>query len=114
MQMALDFNLARERGLRGMERAVDHAERVHSDWGQKALAALRAHVRTLPFDAKFIVEDVRGVAELLVPEPPDRRAWGAVTQAAIRSRVIVKTGEYAKAKSSNLSPKPIYRRGEAA
>jgi hypothetical protein len=42
--------------------------------------------------------------------PLEQRAWGSVTQRAIREKTIVPTGGYAKAVSSNLSPKALYLR----
>jgi hypothetical protein len=107
------MDVARQRGERGMEQAADHADRVHRDWQGKALAKCLSHIQTLPRDHKFIIEDVRLAVAGDLPEPPDQRAWGAVTQTAIRRLYIVKTGEYAPAKSSNASPKPLYRRGGA-
>lgn len=42
--------------------------------------------------------------------PPEQRAWGSVTQRAMREDVIKPTGRFAQAASSHLSPKMLYRR----
>lgn len=44
-----------------------------------------------------------------VADPPDTRAWGAVFHAASRKGLIVKTGEYRAAVTSNGSPKPVWK-----
>lgn len=112
-QMPLTLEGARDRGSLGMTRAAERNERKHEKWTEQALEALCTHVRALPVGTTFILEDVRLAVEDKVPEPTDRRVWGAVTQIAIRALFIEKTGGIAPAKSSNASPKPLYRRGRA-
>lgn len=110
-QISLTLEQARDRGAAGMLRAADRNERKNGGWATVALAALVEHVKSLPLNAEFIVEDVRAAIESKVPPPTDLRAWGSVTQTAIRSQFIEKTGGLAPAKSSNASPKPLYCRG---
>jgi hypothetical protein len=110
-QIPLTLEQARARGDAGMVRAAVTNERKNGGWSTLALGKLVEHVKSLPFDAEFIVEDLRLAIEDKVPEPTDLRAWGAVTQTAIRARYIEKTGRIAPAKSSNASPKPLYCRG---
>ena len=55
----------------------------------------------------FLAEEVRNFATGL-DLPPDGRAWGVVFRSAAREGLIVKAG-YAPAKSSNLSPKVLWR-----
>lgn len=112
-QMAFTLEQARERGTAGMLQAADRNERKNANWTAQALEALADHVRALPHGAEFILEDVRLAVASQVPEPTDLRAWGAVTQSAIRSLFIERTGGIAPAKSSHASPKPLYRRGRA-
>lgn len=111
--LPLTMEHARERGVLGMERSAARADRAHCKWTEQALDVLVEHVQSLPNGAEFIVEDVRLAIESKVPEPPDLRAWGAVTQAAIKRLYISRTGKYAPAKSSNASDKPLYRKGSA-
>lgn len=112
-QMPLTLDQANARGTAGMLRASDRNERKNGGWSTLALMALVQHVKSLPYEADFILEDVRLAIEGEVAVPTDLRAWGAVTQAAIRSQFIERTGGIAPAKSSNASPKPLYRRGRA-
>lgn len=98
-------------GRIGMERAVEHAERERPGWSECALAALSRFARIQ--DDEFTIEKAREAVRAVVPDPPDGRAWGAVTQLAIRRGFIVKTGHFASAVSSNGSPKRTYRKGPA-
>lgn len=114
MQATLDFDAAQERAASGMQRAIDHANRVVPDWSTKALEALRREVRVRSADEKFTIEQLRVVVDPLIEKPADARAWGHVTQQAIKRNVIVKTNSYAPAASSNGAPKMLYVRGTAA
>lgn len=103
-QLAIDF--ARARRDDGIERAGDHAG---DRWKRSARGYLLEFLTVRP--STFLAEDVRAFAELRGLEtPPDGRAWGAVMQAAARERLIAKVG-YAPARSSNLSPKVLWKRG---
>ena len=110
-QLTLDD--AKAAGAAGWSSAAAHADRMVRDWTVRAYIALCDAVRKRPATAEFIVEELR--AEIVgVPEPTDLRAWGQVTQMAIRRNVITATGTFKRAISSNASPKPCYRRGNEA
>jgi hypothetical protein len=106
------FEAADTRAKAGMTAAVEHADRVVPLWSERALAELRRSVRVR--EEPFTIEQVRLAIACSVESPTDERAWGAVTQMAIKRAIIVKTGEYAAAASSNGSPKPLYRKGPGA
>lgn len=106
------FEAAEERARDGMTAAVEHADRVIPMWSATALAALRAAVRERK--EPFTIEQVRLAIACSVEEPTDSRAWGAVTQTAIKRAIIKKTGTFAAAASSNGSPKPLYIAGSGA
>lgn len=107
-QGILDFDAARRRRLEGMTVCADHAESVRPGWLGQAHASLRDYVAA--HDAPFTIEQFRGWAyERGLPRPTDDRAFGAVTQAAIKAGLIVRVS-YAPAASSNGSPKPVYAR----
>lgn len=112
-QMPLTLEQARAHGDAGMLNAAQRNERKNGGWSTLALTELVKHVKSLPLDAEFIVEDLRLAIEAQIPVPTDLRAWGAVTQAASRAQYIEKTGRMAPAKSSHASPKPLYCRGRA-
>ena len=82
----LDLFLAKEAGREGMERALDHADRVNSDWSSRAMECLREYARS---HAYFMVEEVRLLAHSSgLPKPPDPRAWGAVVTKAAKAGII--------------------------
>lgn len=104
-QLTIDDAIAR-RDL-GIERAVDHAERVSEGWQARARGYLLEYLSRNPGD--FLGEQMREFAEGKgMDAPPDGRAWGAVLQSAARAGLIRKVG-YAPARSSNLSPKVLWR-----
>ena len=87
----------------GIQQAADHAG---PDWKVMASLALYNYALT---HSRFLIEDVRVYADKHgVEAPPDARAWGAVTQGAIRAGFIERDG-YAPARSSHLSPKPVWK-----
>jgi hypothetical protein len=105
-QTEIDFTAAREAAERGIQSSAQHAEDDRPGWGESALAWLRFHAEVS--EGEFTMEQFRQMASMVLPEPPDLRAWGSVTQKAIRQGIIRKTGGYAPAASSNGSPKPLY------
>lgn len=93
----------------GMALAADKADRDNPGWSEGALVALERYIAAHP-DASFIAEQVREWAEdLELIEPPENaKAWGQVFRTAARRKVIERIG-YAPARSSNLSPKCLWR-----
>ena len=105
----LNLELGRSNRDRGMKRAADHADRVHPKWQTDALTLFfrycLEHKQT-----SFMTEDVRWWAEAQgLPEPPDKRAWGAVTMVAKRRGLIRSIG-FAPQKASNAhcAPKTVW------
>ena len=101
-------------GRASIKRAAQRANRENPGWSAQALAAVRHYVRGLSRRAEFHIEDIRNALGAEVPEPSDLRAWGGVTQAAIRLDIIKRTGDYKRAASSHGSPKMLYVRGKFA
>jgi hypothetical protein len=101
---------ARQKAERGIKASADHAGR---EWQDQAVAAARLFVRWNEknyANEPFTMEEAREWCALRIDDPPDLRAWGAVTRRLKSEGVITPTGFYAKAASSNLSPKMLYRR----
>lgn len=93
----------------GMQRATDHADRERPNWSIRAAHALYAYCQEHKGET-FLCEDVRAWAEakMLVSTPPTAKAWGSIFKEAAKAGTVRKAG-YAAAKSSNLSPKVLWR-----
>lgn len=105
--LAIDFTAAQDRRTVGIERAVNHANRVESEWSGQAMGHLTIYARQI--GRPFLIEEARAFAESHgLPLPPDARAWGAVAQRAARKKHIEKAG-FGAAASSNCSPKVLWR-----
>jgi hypothetical protein len=74
---------------RGMQKAVDHANQVHTDWSEKAFEFLKSFIIE---HKKFLAEDVRYYSAGKVPEPPSQRAWGSVIVRAAKAGLIRRVG----------------------
>ena len=108
-QLAFDLTLdeAKATGLKAASKAADHAERENDGWKEKALHLFVKFAAKTP--VPFLTEDARKFAEEngLQP-PPDGRAWGHVAKTAERLKYVRFEG-YGAAKSSNGSPKVLWR-----
>lgn len=114
-QLSMDFAAAR--ADLGVERSAGKAERVDPGWIDKAVEMLRigACILSAQQRAEFTIEDLRALVDKALPQPPDLRAWGAVTRAAVAKGFIERIPDrYAPAASSNRAPKPLYRKGPKA
>lgn len=104
IQTEIDWQARRDTGIAS---SANHAEQDVPGWGDTALVFLTqfAELKMVP----WTMETCRAWCVWAgLPEPTELRAWGAVTQKAIRQGIIRKTGQYAPAASSNGSPKPLY------
>jgi hypothetical protein len=106
--LPFDHDAAWTRAEQSMEAAAGHADRVEAHWRHQALGALTmfASLHAQP----FLIEEARAFAEANgLPQPPDARAWGSVTQAAARGEnPRIRRIGYAAAASSNCSPKVLW------
>jgi hypothetical protein len=91
----------------GMQRSLFSANRKTNGWSDAARAVLENYIVKHPRQS-FIGEDVVEYAKAMIDSPPDGRAWGGVFCKAAADGLIKRTGEYRKARSSNLSPKPVW------
>jgi hypothetical protein len=102
------FAEAWEAAAIGMARAVKRAGEI---WKRQAIGlslAYLAHTRFTNPNWRFLIEDVRSWCEQRgLPDPPDKRAWGAIATALKKGKHIQKVG-YAPAMSSNTSPKVLW------
>lgn len=76
---------------KGIKQAVNHAEEVEEGWQEKALGFLFIFIHS---HGQFAIEDIRTQAERFsqVPEPPSKRAWGAIAREAAKRGWIKKMG----------------------
>lgn len=102
----LSDELAELAGNTGALLAASHADREIADWSKNALAFFDLYAHQKPDG--FLTEEVRAWAEKMgFPPPPDDRAWGHIAKKAAKQGIVVPIG-YAKAKSSNNSPKVLW------
>jgi hypothetical protein len=102
MQLTIEDAIARRD--QGIARAGDHAG---DRWKRSARGYLLEFLSSPRLE--FLAEDVREFAEGRgIESPPDGRAWGAVMRSAQRDGLICAVGA-ARAKSSNLSYKVLWR-----
>ena len=82
----------------------------NSKWMECALDA----IRNIPLGSEVTGEDIRMklIAMASVGMPSKPHAWGALVNAAVRTKLITMTGEYRPmtAKASHARRTPVYRR----
>jgi hypothetical protein len=106
--MQEDLFSASEKGHAAAKAAAARADREIDDWTQKAVA-LFAEYASQAFDP-FLTEEARQYAESHgLSSPPDGRAWGHVAKNCQRAGVVTSVG-FGAAKSSNGSPKVLWKR----
>lgn len=109
--MTPDLFTSVELARAGANLAADHADRMtpHHElpWSGQAYAFLLYYMTE---HERFQGEDVRMAAEGKVPDPPDKRAWGAVILTALRNGLIVRDGyELTSSLKSHATPRAIWR-----
>lgn len=96
-----------EQGLIGAQLAFDKANRVQPNWGARAYEAFEQAAKEAT--APFTIEQIREqIARMGVEPPSDQRAYGQIVLRAAKLNLIKKTGEFAPARSSHGSPKPLW------
>lgn len=85
--------------------SVLKADQVTEDWSIKAFSALKHFAQCNR--GEFMCEQVRqyAAAHLSLPEPPSKRAWGAVMLMGAKEGIIKQTG-YGKTKSASAHRTP--------
>jgi hypothetical protein len=77
----------------GMRMARDHADQKILDWSGQCFELMKEYLKIN--DQPFMAEFFRQWAEGKIPDPPSKRAYGAVIVRAAKERLIRRTG-YAK------------------
>ena len=110
MQTTMNFTAAKAAREKGHSAGDACARKAGSEWVEKMLHAIDTYAKMSAFAATtFTMEELR-TSFISLPTPPDARAWGTVTRQAVARGIIVRTGGYRAAVSSNGSPKPLYRK----
>jgi hypothetical protein len=100
------FKLARTRRERGIVSSILHADDDAPGWADRAYAYLIRYAATQA--RAFTIEDFRLWAlDHGLDEPPELRAFGGITQRAIRNGVIARVG-FAPTAASNGSHRGVY------
>lgn len=88
--------------------SAEKSDRLIGEWTSRAEALLLEFIGS--HNEPFLVEQARAYAEERgLPPPTDGRAWGHVIKSAHRSQKVQSCG-FASAKSSNGSPKVLWRK----
>lgn len=82
----LDIWYARQERDKGMKRAIDHADKVIDNWGEKVYALLKEFLRTNK--GNFMAEDFRLSVEDKIDAPPHNRAFGGIFMRAAKAGLI--------------------------
>jgi hypothetical protein len=86
-QTEIDF--AKKATDEAIQRGVDHANAVHSNWSDQAFEFLKGYAEINPI---FMVEDVRNASKGVVPSPPTDKAWGGVIRKAAFNGIVFRAG----------------------
>jgi len=95
---------------RGMQQAVEHADKTSTGWSDVAYAFLVEYLAT---HREFMTEDARLASHGIVPEPPSKRAWGSVIIRAAKSGLIKRIGfRNVKNAKAHSTPAAVWQRCE--
>jgi hypothetical protein len=75
---------------RGIKRSKQNADVQIDQWSEKAFTFLKEFISLAEYP--FMAEDVRNHPDCTVPEPPSKRAWGAILVRAAKLGLIRRVG----------------------
>lgn len=96
IQQQLDIGFARKARDKGIKLALDHADKVIDNWGEKAYVLLKEFLRTNK--GNFMAEDFRLSVADKIDAPPHNRAFGGIFMRAAKAGLIERVG-YAPVKN---------------
>lgn len=92
----------------GIQNALNHANRVVDNWGEKAFAFFLEYLKN---NKEFMAEDVRNASVGIVPEAAHARAWGAIIVRAVKSGLIRRKGfKNVKNAKAHCTPAALWER----
>jgi len=89
MQIDLFIQSGTELRDKGIQQAINHADKVEEKWSEKAYDFLLKYIQT---HSEFMAENVREASKGILSEPPSNRAFGAIIVRAVKSGLIVRKG----------------------
>ncbi len=99
--------------IKGICKAVDHANQHHTKWSDDAFAALLDYAY-IHQGRSYLAEEIRewAMANREVADPPSKRAWGGIIVKASRLKIIIFVG-YAKTVNpkAHRTPASLWRTG---
>jgi hypothetical protein len=106
--MQQDLFSASEKGHAAAKASAARADREIDEWTDKAVALFATFAKITP--SPFLTEEARQFAESHgLSAPPDGRAWGHVAKKCQSAGIVVSAG-FGAAKSSNGSPKVLWKK----
>jgi hypothetical protein len=73
----------------GIDQSFENAENKCEKWGSLAYSFLLQYIKE---NDTFMAEDVRVASQSIVPDPPSKRAWGAIFVMAKKNKIIKSIG----------------------
>ena len=108
MIQQLDLFEARKLRDEGINKAIDHADKKDDKWSEKAYKYFLYYLKS---HCEFMAEDVRIASAGIIPEPPSKRAWGAIFVKAVKEGLIERKGfRNVKNPKAHLTPATLWEK----
>jgi len=87
--MQLDIFISQNLRDKGIQQAINYADKVQPLWSEQAYNCLLNYIR---YNDEFMTEDVREASKNQLSEPPSSRAWGGIIVKAVKCGLIYRKG----------------------
>ena len=87
--MQLDIFISHNLRDKGIQQAINYADKVQPLWSEQAYNCLLNYIR---YNDEFMTEDVREASKNQLSEPPSARAWGGIIVKAVKCGLIYRKG----------------------
>ena len=108
-QLDLETYIAELKSREERDKALKQVSENSEEWFPKAVAALPTIVGMMP--PEFSPEELRTAMSGVIGNPHHHNAWGALTNTAVRRKLIVPTGNWGqnRKKESHARVTRLYR-----